>query len=317
MMKSKKLQASIIVGILFVLLSVATVSTVYVFMKKNVDTNTAQAGTVGDCISTIGQFDFTSGTCYNSTSNKVMVVIKRSNENYNLKSLSFFLEDASGSSKTYEQLTDLPGSNDARVYTLDATALGLSSVSKIRVIPVLESVGICTDGQAEKVLNECSGGSIIVNPPLNPVYSWCYQETADIAPACGGLSTGVYIPGVNWNNGGTNTYDGLWNNYDYRSSNGQANLYINYSVPAKAVNSSIWQVEDSLATINLSIASCWGDTLQFRVTSYYYSSYPALYFANWSCYNQSSWLGLRYTSSASSNSYSRVYEEAMIWNMSN
>ncbi len=144
--------------------------------------------------------------------------------------------------------------------------------------------------------------------------SWCYQETANVSTSCGGLSTGNYGSSGNWINL-SNTYDGNLDTYGKGNEPGTpVYLYINYTKPTNALNSSLWQVKDGIGIVNLSISlDCWNydaDKLVLRVESYAPS--PPENWIKWYCYNNSNeWNQLRY----SSDTY-YVYEEAMWWNIS-
>ena len=61
----------------------------------------------------------------------------------------------------------------------------------------------------------------------------CYQETANVSTACGGLSTGSY------------------------SDNTTSIFYINYTKPSQTTNSSLWQVKHGTINQNVSLSSCW------------------------------------------------------------
>jgi len=102
----------------------------------------------------------------------------------------------------------------------------------------------------------------------------CYQETANVSTICGGLNNGSYSPQSNY-------------------------LYINYSKPSYALNSSLWQVKYGgtyysgsgaiLYFTNLTIDnSCFSQpNLQFRFYTLKFncgsSSYPQ-------CYNGTNWV---------------------------
>ncbi len=113
----------------------------------------------------------------------------------------------------------------------------------------------------------------------------CYQETANVTTACGGLDTGLYVFSGLWQDE-ENLTDGDWDTYGYGSV-GSGTLSINYSKPANSLNTSLWQVKDGDATANISLDSngCWdqyADTLQFKVNT----NEPGTTYA-WYCYNES------------------------------
>jgi hypothetical protein len=147
-----------------------------------------------------------------------------------------------------------------------------------------------------------------------PPYSMCYQEFANKSTACGGLSTGQYALGGSWESGGSATYDGDWGTSDAATSTLESYLYVNYTIPTGAVqSSSYWLVEDVGATTNLTIpSSCWGATkVYFQVDSQRMG--PPARNVFWSCWNytSSTWVYLR---NYSGSGY--LWEEAMWWNLS-
>jgi hypothetical protein len=163
----------------------------------------------------------------------------------------------------------------------------------------------------------------------------CYQETANVSTACGGLSTGKY------ETGGYYTYDAF------------PFLAINYTKPITGnIISALWQVKHGvLSTYNVTIpSSCisynsstvmlrfitkslttsWGECLNSSgwniITSVEYN--PAgggyntldgkskLYDGSYSTYSAGYYDGIStytFISSTTSNSASRVYEEAIYW----
>ena len=147
----------------------------------------------------------------------------------------------------------------------------------------------------------------------------CYQESANVSTACGGLNTGTYTlagPGT-WTNGGSPVYDGNWSSGDILSGiDSDAYIYINYSIPTNAQNSSLWEVEDFGPVVtNLSLTSCiWsGNILQLRIDSNNQVPPAGAHHTFWDCFNGSSWVQLRSGPSGALG----PYEEAMIWNISN
>ena len=138
-------------------------------------------------------------------------------------------------------------------------------------------------------------------------YSMCYQETANASTVgdgtCGLNYSGRYGFVGFWNNL-NNTYDGNWSTMGLSTS---GFIYINYTKPLGAQQNSLWQIED-LATSNLTILqSCWDyDSLrlQLRVAVSDTSG-------EWDC-NNGTWASLRTVGMGIA-----VYEEAMIWNVSN
>ena len=141
---------------------------------------------------------------------------------------------------------------------------------------------------------------------------WCYQETATESTACGGLDTGDYGCSGSWEGGNpcSNTYDGSWVTFGQVDS-GVATLYINYTKPSGATNSSRWIVKGNEmggVTQNLSIPdACWNQdpsTLWFKVESDGNDGK-----SYWYCYNGAGWSKLH------TNTFMGppVWEEAMNW----
>jgi len=97
-----------------------------------------------------------------------------------------------------------------------------------------------------------TNGTIVQDYGYTAPTEYCYQETANISTACGGLDTGKY-----WYTTDTTT------NYNY----------INYSKPSFASNNSLWHVKYSRTanvTVNYTIpSSCWE---QSTLTMYFYLS---------------------------------------------
>lgn len=152
--------------------------------------------------------------------------------------------------------------------------------------------------------------SVSVNLSVDRLHSnsWCYQEYANVSTACGGLSSGS----VGVNSSGDwcpfswfNAFDGDWSTYTNQCS-GSGLLFVNYSKPVYALNSSLWQVITDFppARLNVSIPqSCWlADPLRFGLV--------VKGLGNFSCFNGSSWLEV--WSGATSGEF---YEEGMFWKM--
>ncbi len=141
---------------------------------------------------------------------------------------------------------------------------------------------------------------------LSLVSASCYQETANVSTACGGLNTGTYSFTGTWINL-DKTYDGSWTTVGYRS-NSDGTLYINYTKPTDSTNYSLWQVKDSSGTVNLTILQSCFDYNPTQISLNVLSTYITGV-VSWSCLNSSGWNTLR---SISTSGF--VYEEAMIWN---
>lgn len=93
----------------------------------------------------------------------------------------------------------------------------------------------------------------------------CYQETANVSTACGGLSNGNYSGNLSyvplW-------YDGDFSTFNTTNINDDTSIYINYTKPSGTISSSLWQVKDiNDGTSNITIiAGCFNqDVLQLRV----------------------------------------------------
>ncbi|MFH1641590.1 MAG: S8 family serine peptidase [Nanoarchaeota archaeon] len=140
---------------------------------------------------------------------------------------------------------------------------------------------------------------------------FCYQETANQATGCGGLSSGSYscsgsiCPKV---------YDGDWSS----STGGNTMIaYINYTIPENAVRSSTrWQIggawdnlAGSLAVTNLSLpADCLkGNTLSLKV-------YNSGQYSYWECFNNSEIITVAVKGGGGDNK-KIVYEEGVWWNL--
>jgi len=174
------------------------------------------------------------------------------------------------------------------------------------------STSISTTYPFAQTLTSCISGANVTTTTSN---SWCYQESANVSTACGGLDTGSY----NWTgifDAGflaTNALDGDWSSYAKRVSFVPA-IYINYSKPTNALNTSLWQVADQKGVINLSIPkTCWdynNSKLYFKINLTYVGGVSD--YIHWFCLNSSGYVLLR---NSSYDIYSGVNEEAMWWNI--
>lgn len=150
-------------------------------------------------------------------------------------------------------------------------------------------------------------------------FIFCYQEFANVSTDCGGLSTGNYGFSATITNP-ENAIDGNWNSL---ASFGYPNqfVYINYTVPTNALQS-IWQIKTKAYnsapcywgtpflnhTINSS--NCWNNNIiQTRV-----SGASSSFGTEHQCYNGTTWISLFSCPNPGS---SGLYEEAMIWNLTN
>ena len=158
------------------------------------------------------------------------------------------------------------------------------------------------------------------NDSVNAVESsgdLCYQESANVSTACGGLDTGVYGYDGDWIGSGglaNLSYDGDWDTSVYPTSGGlggSGNVYINYTKPLGALNSSLWRIKDSHFDGNKSIPfSCWSqDILQFNISMPVISED-----ITWYCRNNTGWEIIRdYHVAPFGSVY--LFEEAMWWNI--
>jgi len=140
-------------------------------------------------------------------------------------------------------------------------------------------------------------------------YEWCYQESANVSTACGGLDTGSYN-GNDWQNPDL-VIDGNWGTHSNPKTFGKS-YYFNYTIPFAV--EAIWKTQSSFASYdikNFTIpnACLTGDTLILKVTAISSSN------SIWSCYNSSSaWFIVGSTTGGSSAHY--ITEEAMWWKIS-
>ena len=145
-------------------------------------------------------------------------------------------------------------------------------------------------------------------------YTFCFQETANVSTACGGLDSGSYYR----DNGIIdNLVDGDYSTYSTINScpdTTTGNFYINYTTPSSTVNA-IWQVKGFGGIItNYTLPnSCIKDKIQIRVTEVG-CNFPLS--STYSCYNGSSWYQIS-SGSISSSGVNRFYEEAIYLGIGN
>lgn len=137
----------------------------------------------------------------------------------------------------------------------------------------------------------------------------CYQESANVSTACGGMNTGGYDNGLSPAGGdGSVLYDGNWGTGAAGYGGGQIILRVNYTKPLGAINTSLWLVKDTGGEANLSVANCWNtyiDKIELRASSDGGTS------ITWQCRNKSlDFEELRLAAGAGTG-----YEEAMNWNI--
>ena len=137
----------------------------------------------------------------------------------------------------------------------------------------------------------------------------CYQETANISTACGGLNTGTYefititTP--------INSYDGDWaTSTTGDGTAGAGTININYTKPSKMTSGSLWQVKDGDGTVNLTInEGCLGYDDSKLVFQARWSGPGGT--LRWNCYNGTAYITLRESAGEST----PVFEEAMSWDI--
>lgn len=140
--------------------------------------------------------------------------------------------------------------------------------------------------------------------------TFCAQETSNVSTSCGGLNTGAYGFSGSWTDL-NKTYDGDYSTFGFCNS-GSCTMYINYSVPGEAVNTSLWEIKAGGYQLNHTInASCWrNDTLQLRIIG---NDLAGTTFVSNTCFDGSDWV-VMFNATAFGNR--AVYEEKMHWNLS-
>lgn len=173
-----------------------------------------------------------------------------------------------------------------------------------------------TGSQDQTIYVQIPKYASVINATLNissyisSVYTYCYQETANISVACGGLGTG------NYGNNGTFVgiqyyYDGDWGTNGYPSGEGTHTIYINYTKPSLANNQSKIKIGSDYGSGSFLIpSSCWAlNPLQFR----YSATIPHLGIptSTFGCWDSLNYIQISALGSGA------FYEEAMEWNISN
>lgn len=153
---------------------------------------------------------------------------------------------------------------------------------------------------------------------LSTNISWCYQESANISTSCGGLDTGAYDNDTNWNVSQpvSNTYDEDFGTYGAAVFSSLSTMYVNYTIPPFAENTSLWNVKWGTTTENFTLEDCWneGDVLEFRVFSHTLTETGR---TSWFCWADGigGWWALRGFTGYDDDNY-KIFEEAMWWNIS-
>lgn len=144
----------------------------------------------------------------------------------------------------------------------------------------------------------------------------CYQETANVSTACGGLATGGYSSDGNWHIAAPahNAWDGSWVFMAYTQTNSSARLYINYTIPDNATELTQWQIRNdggqwlNFSFSNDNITPCLGtNTLQLRINITFATG---TYRQNASCYTGTVWSPYYWEQGANMNA---IFEEGMFW----
>jgi len=152
--------------------------------------------------------------------------------------------------------------------------------------------------------------------------TYCYQESANVSTACGGLATGSYrTSGFYYGTNFSLAVDGNWNTATNQTTIGDASyldiMIVNYTKPTLATGA-IWQVKDLDGIKNITIpSSCWNafaDKIRLAAGIEKLGVYKT---TSWYCFTGSGdydfiSINLSYYTS---NHY--VYEEAVWWNIQN
>ncbi len=141
---------------------------------------------------------------------------------------------------------------------------------------------------------------------------YCFQENASAVSSCGGLSTGSYNLDMAQVANPTYAIDDDWGNFAYEPTGGTyAYLFVNYSKPSNT-EGALWQIKfDSDAGIdNYTIPqSCWdynSSQIELQIAFDYSTADDYV-----KC-NNGTWITIFTTTG----SESRVYDEAVYWNIS-
>lgn len=273
------------------------------------------------------------GTKYATQSGNFNVTVTSTNGTVflNFGGVKYTATNVSGNSTTFNAtISSLPA---AGTYTYNWTSYGNgtlmnSNVSNIQSYTVIQDTLIpqfsnYTDNNGTQMVGgtgtfnvgilNTNGTAILefngVNYTVPTASSPCYQESANVSTACGGLNTGSYTIDQFWDVGltATNVIDGNWTSFGAGDNTGD--VIITYTKPIGSINSgTLWEVKDAGGIFNLSIPTgCWNydtNTLQLKVRSR---------FADWYCRNASGINGFENLREYISNQ--DVYEEAMIWSI--
>lgn len=156
--------------------------------------------------------------------------------------------------------------------------------------------------------------------------TFCYQESANVSTACGGLDSGVYFV-----NGSLPDYwqtalqypqyaiDGNWSSFAFGKND--SFIDINYTKPTNALSSSLWMIKlNSVQNeVNITVPlDCWNkytDRVSFRMQSRCTSDYNVYDCLGDSafCYNGTWKVLWTDVTNGSEIGYGSLYEEAMYW----
>ena len=138
----------------------------------------------------------------------------------------------------------------------------------------------------------------------------CYQESADVSTACGGLSTGGYdLNNDGWLNP-ANSIDGDWSTY--LTAQTDSYLRINYTKPNGVVNVT-WTLKDGGGVRNFTLPhACWNSSTVGLWVSLDHPATFRYYCNQGGAYDDKS--GYYYIGESDYVNY--FYEEAMWWNIS-
>ena len=145
----------------------------------------------------------------------------------------------------------------------------------------------------------------------------CYQESANVSTACGGLDTGNYATddnGVTFTNL-HNYFDENWSSTAYLGAGtygSHLNITMNYTTPIKT-ESAVWKYRWFSSNYSVNIpADCVRNNLLLRYQ--FILQGPSLQDANYTCYNGTLWLPLAFVNSTLSDD---IYEEGVTWSIVN
>lgn len=158
--------------------------------------------------------------------------------------------------------------------------------------------------------NTTTGTWINIEGTMNYYY---YQENA---------TADSYGVEDGWTNP-ENINDSDWGTYGNRNATaGTSSLTFTYNIPAYAgINGTFWQIKDNATTYNLTVnADCWNTNvpLHLNITS---TEAGTSDYVKWNCRNWTDWFNnevesfITLRTSTVGSTGSRVYEEAMYWNI--